>query len=213
MSVSTPSPATPSLSSDPLVAWQRLRAGNERYVPVGGHRDGDERPLAAVFRCADTTVPSELVFGQGRGTLIDVSTWGHVLDSGVIASLEYAVETRGVALIVVLGHHDCHAMGTAMRAWKEAVIPDGATRTVVEHAIGSIVRRGAAADSVEAVTSAHIVETGLSLLERSPVIARRVDAGRCAIVCATTSPTDGRIIAQATVGAVGEVEGDLLECV
>jgi carbonic anhydrase len=145
--------------------------------------------------------------------LIDISTWGHVVDSGVIATLEYAVETREVPLIVVLGHHDCHAMRTAMRAWTDAIMPEGATRTVVEHAIGSIVRRGAAADSLEAVTSAHIVETGLALLERSPVIARRVDAGKCAIVCATTNPADGSIVAHGTIGAVGEVDGALLECV
>lgn len=202
--------------SDPLVSWQRLRSGNERFfMPVRAHRGGmiDEQPIAAVFRCADTGVASETVFGQGWGSLIDVSTWGHIVDNGVIATLEYAVETREVPLIVVLGHHDCHAMRTAMRAWTDATMPDGATRTVVEHAIGSIVRRGAAADSLEAVTSAHIVETGLSLLERSPVIARRVDAGQCAIVCATTNPTDGNIVAHGTIGAVGEVDGALLECV
>jgi len=63
------------------------------------------------------------------------------------------------------------------------------------------------------VTSAHIAETGLALLERSPAIARRVDAGKCAIVCATTDPADGRIVVHATVGAVGEMDGSLLECV
>jgi carbonic anhydrase len=202
--------------SDPLVSWQRLRSGNERFfMPVRAHKGGviDEQPVAAVFRCADTGVASETVFGQGWGSLIDISTWGHVVDSGVIATLEYAVESREVPLIVVLGHHDCHAMRTAMRAWTDATMPEGATRTVVEHAIGSIVRRGAAADSLEAVTTAHIVETGLALLERSPAIARRVDAGRCAIVCATTNPVDGKIIAHGTVGAVGEVDGALLECV
>jgi carbonic anhydrase len=184
-------------------------------MPVRAHKGGmiDEQPIAAVFRCADTGVASETIFGQGWGSLIDISTWGHVVDSGVIATLEYAVETREVPLIVVLGHHDCHAMRTAMRAWTDATMPEGATRTVVEHAIGSIVRRGAAADSLEAVTSAHIVETGLALLERSPVIARRVDAGKCAIVCATTNPADGNIVAHGTIGAVGEVDEALLECV
>jgi carbonic anhydrase len=184
-------------------------------MPVRAHKGGviDEQPIAAVFRCADTGVASETVFGQSWGSLIDISTWGHIVDNGVIATLEYAVETREVPLIVVLGHHDCHAMRTAMRAWTDATMPEGATRAVVEQAIGSIVRRGAAADSLEAVTSAHLVETGLALLERSPVIARRVDAGKCAIVCGTTNPDDGKIVAHGTIGSVGEVEGALLECV
>ena len=203
-------------TSDPLIAWQRLRAGNERFfLPVKGHRQAplDERPTAAVFRCADTGLASEMVFGQSWGSLIDVSTWGHGVDSGVLASLEYAVEVLEVPLIVVLGHQDCHAMRTAMRAWTDAVIPDGAARTMVENAIGSIVRRGAAADSVQTVTAAHVAETGLALLERSVVIARRVDAGNCAIVCATTDSADGRVTVQATIGTVGEVDGTLLECV
>lgn len=202
--------------SDPLITWQRLRAGNERVVvPVRGHRGGlaDERPVAAVFRCADAGVASELVLGQSWGSLIEVSTWGHMVDSAVIASLEYAVHTLEVPLIVVLGHHDCGAMRTAMRAWNEADMPTGAARMMVEQAIGSIVRRAASADSVESVACAHIVETGLGLLERSPVIARRVDAGKCGIVCATTNPGDGRLRAYATVGAVGEVSDTLMECV
>ena len=100
-----------------------------------------------------------------------------------------------------------------MQAWNDAALPDGATRAVIEHAIGSIVRRGAQADSIEAVTSAHIVETGLALLERSPVIARKVDARQCGIICVTTRPGGGRLQACATIGALGEVEGSLLECV
>lgn len=203
-------------TSDPLIAWQRLRAGNEKFsLPARGHRETplEVRPTAAIFRCADTGLGNEMVFGQSWGSLIDVSTWGHVIDDGVLGSLEYAVDTLEVPLVVVLGHPDCHAMRLAMRAWTEAVIPEGAARTMVEHTIGSIVRRGAAADSVQTVTAAHMAETGLALLERSPVIARQVDAGKCAIVCATTDSPDGRITVRATIGAVGEVDGALLECV
>ncbi len=201
-------------TADPLIAWQRLRAGAARPGADGRHAaDTDERPVAAVFRCADTGVSSELVFGQERGSLIDVSTWGHVLDSGVMGALEYAVEVEQVPLIVVLGHPECSAMSAAMRAWTDASMPEGSTRTVVEHVIGSIVHRGVAGGSIGEVTAAHIVETGLAMLERSPVIARRVDEGRCAIVCATTDSSGGRITVHATVGAVGEVDDTLMECV
>ncbi len=189
---------------DPLIAWQHLRSGKKA---------ADDRPIAVVFRCADTTVPSVEVFGESAGALIDISTWGHAVDSAVIGSLDYALETSEAPLIVVLGHSDCAAMRAAMQAWTEVTLPDGAARTVIEQAIGSIVRRGAAADSIEAVTAAHIVETGLALLERSPVIARLVDAGRCGIICATTDPADGKIVVHATVGSVGEVDGTLMECV
>jgi carbonic anhydrase len=205
-----------SAMSTPMLSWQRLRAGNEKvFVPGWQRRAGlvEERPAAAVFRCADAAVASATVFGQDCGSLVDISTWGHVIDSGVLATLDYAVEELRVPLIVVLGHQECRAMRTAVRAWENADIPIGSTRVMVEHAIGSIVRRGLTAESVETVCAAHTVETGLALLERSPAIARGVEAGKCGIVCATIDAADGRIIPHATVGPVGEVADGLLECV
>lgn len=202
-----------SSTPTPLSAWQRLRAGNERPRAVRHWEFGDERPIAVVFRCADAGVSPEMVFGQKAGSLIDVSTWGHTVDSGVMGGIELAVDELDVPLIVVLGHHGCGAMREAMRAWNDVDLPKGDSRIMVEQTIGSIVRRGAVADSPESVGSAHIVETGLGLLERSPLIARGVDAGTCGIVCATTSPSEAPIRVHATVGAVGEVADSLMECV
>ena len=187
----------------PLTAWQRLRAG----IPVG------DWPAAVVFRCSDAGLAPPTVLGHNSGSLIEVSTWGHTVDTGVLATLEYAVTVHDVPLIVVLGHPGCHAMRAAMQAWNEADLPNDVSRTTVEQVISSIVRRGAPADSVESISSAHIVETGLSILERSTVISRRIDSGECAIVCATTQPADGRLRVHATIGAVGEVDDSLMECV
>ncbi len=202
--------------SNPSNTWQRLRIGNESsFVPIGSRRAEmpSERPAAVVFRCADAGVASEMVFGQSWGSLLNVSTWGHVIDNGVLASMEYAVDTLELPLIVVLGHDDCAAMRVTMRAWHHAEIPNGAARAVVEQAMSSIVRRGSAADSLEAITSAHVVEAGLALLDRSPVIARRVDKEQCGIVCAATDPVTGRVRPYATIGVLGETDGALLECV
>ena len=200
--------------SETLYAWQRLRAGNHRGRQTARGLSGApaDRPIAAVFRCADSVLPSETVFGQETGALVDVSTWGHVTGSGVIATLEFAVEHLEVPLIVVLGHPKCRAMCTAMQAWTEAALPVGAARTAVEQAIGSMVRRGVHADSVDTLTATHVANTGLALLERSPIISRRVDAGACGIVCVTTG-FDGRIRTHAAAGPVGEDAEALLECV
>ena len=124
--------------------------------------------------------------------------------------VEYAVEALDIPLVVVLGHDDCPAMRVALRAWEQAQLPDGAMRAAVEHALLSVVRRGAAADSVESVTSAHIVETGLGLMQRSPALARRVDRRECGIVCATLAdrPPDS---GARHPGVVDETNGDLVD--
>ena len=202
--------------SDPKNAWHQLRAGNELfYVPAAGRRRKPivHTPTAAVFRCADSPVGSAMAFGQSWGSLLEVSTWGHVIDAGVLATMEYAVDTLGVPLIVILGHDECPAVHAAMRAWDDAVIPDGAARIPVQQGIASIVRRGVGTDSVKAVTAAHMVETGVALTERSPLIAKHVDAGQCAIVCAGIDSDSGHLRTYATIGPVGDVPDSLLECV
>lgn len=194
--------------STPRVAWQELRAGNQ--TP---HMKPRDRPIAAVFRCSDALITNEEVFGQSSGSLIDVSTWGHAVDSSVLASIEYALETLEVPLIVALGHDDCPAMRAALRAWESAELPGGAMRPTVEHALLSVVRRGTPADSVQSVGAAHIVETGVALMQRSPAIARRVDTRKCGIVCATHGSDDRAVRVHATFGAVEDSTGALVELV
>jgi carbonic anhydrase len=161
-----------SETTNPLIVWQRLRTGNDHlYAPLGRRDEpASDRQVAAVFGCSDSGLCGQQVFGQSRDSLIDIKNWGHVIDSGVIATLEYAVETREVPLIVVLGHQDCDAIRTAMQAWSDAVLPGGATRTVVEHVIGSIVRRGTEAESADAVaaqsTLTFFAPSGKMLLDK-----------------------------------------------
>ncbi|WP_156686325.1 carbonic anhydrase [Mycobacterium sp. Marseille-P9652] len=204
--------------SNPLSAWQRLQAGNERFCtavhsPRFRKTAESRSPVAVVFRCADSDVASEVVFGQGRESLIDISTWGHVIDTGVLATAEYAVGTLMTPLVVVLGHADCAAMQTALTAWTNAEFPDGASRAVIEQAMSSLTRLDAHVTDADELSAAHVVHTGASLLHKSPVIAKAVDTGRTAIVCAVTDGKDGRLRARATFGDVPESRSALLECV
>ncbi|CAA0126002.1 Carbonic anhydrase [Mycolicibacterium vanbaalenii] len=192
----------------PLAIWQRLRAGN-RLVSV----QSADQPVAAVFRCADARLTNEAVLGQAPGALLDISTWGHAVDAGVLGSLEYAVEILEVPLIVVLGHDDCPAMQSALKAWEHAELPGGSMRRVVEHALLSVVRRGTAADSVQSVAAAHVVETGVALAQRSPALSTRVDQRTCGIICATYASTDLRVRVHATIGAVDDHADPLAEVV
>ncbi len=202
--------------SNPSSAWQRLQAGNQRFY---AQLRSTQRPLVAdrtlgavVFRCTDAQVASHVMFCQGWSSVIDVSTWGHVVDTGVLATLEHAVETLKTPLIVVLGHSGCAAMHVALEAWNNISIPAGATRAVVEQAMSSLTRHGATCSNADELAAVHVADTGVSLLHKSAVIADAVDNGRSAIVCAVTD-VDGRIRTCATIGDVSESGAPLLECV
>lgn len=206
-----------SAASNPSATWRRLRAGNERCCAALRSRAdvATERqsPVAAVFRCADSPLASEAVFGQSRGALLDISNWGHVVDTGVLAGLEYAVGTLRTPVIAVLGHPDCAAMHTALDAWKNVSFPDGALRAVVEQGISSLTRLNATVGTADELSVAHVVQTGVTLLHKSPVVAKAVDGGLAAIVCLVSDRNDGRLRACATFGDVSETESPLLECV
>jgi carbonic anhydrase len=209
--------SNPPAASNPSAAWQRLRAGNECCCAALSSRAdvATERqtPMAAVFRCADSPMASEAVFGQNRGSLVEISNWGHVVDTGVLAGLEYAVGTLRTPLIAVLGHPDCAAMHTALNAWKSVSFPDGAVRAVVEHGISSLTRLNTTIGTADELSAAHVAQTGVTLLHKSPLIAKAVDGGQTAIVCLVSDRNDGRLRVCATFGDVSETASPLFECV
>ncbi len=201
--------------SNPSSAWQRLQAGNQHFYAAVRAKENSSAhgrsPSAVVFRCADSDTPSQIVFGQSWGSLIDISNWGHVIDSGVLATMEYAVSTLRTPLIVVLGHSRCAAMQTALDAWNNADIPVGASRTVIEQSMSSLARHDIRVRNADDLSAAHVVDTGLSLLRKSPALAKAVDNGQSAIVCAVVNGEDGRLQVCATMGDIAENETPSLE--
>ena len=162
-------------------------------------------PLAALFGCGDSRVAAELIFDQGLGDMFVVRTAGHVMDSAVLGSLEFAVGALGVSVIVILGHDSCGAVKATLAALDDGALPGGYVRDLVERVAPSILlgrREGLTRpDEFEA---RHVVETGTQLLERSSAIAQAVAAGDLAIVGATYHLKDGRVVLRNIIGDVGD---------
>ena len=111
-----------TLASESL---RRLRAGNEDYLAArhagilyGPDRResavAGQRPFAVVVSCSDSRVPPEPIFSQGLGDLFVIRVAGLVPDRGVLASIEFAVETLGSPLVLAVGHTRCGAIQAAM---------------------------------------------------------------------------------------------------
>src|SRR3954463_14625729 len=136
-------------NSNPVAAWKALKEGNERFVagealhPSQSIEDrarlaAGQKPTAVVFGCADSRVAAEIIFDQGLGDMFVVRTAGHVIDSAVLGSIEYAVTVLDVPLIVVLGHDSCGAVKATLAALDDGVVPGGYVRDVVERVTPSI---------------------------------------------------------------------------
>ena len=201
---------------DAKTAWKTLKEGNERFIagrpehPSQSveHRaslTGGQKPIAAVFGCGDSRVAAEIIFDQGLGDVFVVRTAGHVMDSAVLGSLEFAVTALNVPLIVVLGHHSCGAVKATLAALDDAVLPGGYVRDLVERVAPSILLgRREGLTRVDEFEARHVIETGEQLMARSTVIAAKVSAGEVAIVGATYHLHDGRVQVREVIGEVGE---------
>ena len=205
-------------NTSPVTAWKALKEGNERFVagqPVHPsqsieHRAAlaaEQKPTAVVFGCADSRVAAEIIFDQGLGDMFVVRTAGHVIDSAVLGSIEYAVEILNVPLIVVLGHDSCGAVKATIAALDDGAVPGGYVRDVVERVTPSILLgRRDGLTRVDEFEARHVIETGAQLMARSTAIAERVNAGTLAIAGVTYHLADGKAALRAHLGDVGEAD-------
>jgi carbonic anhydrase len=189
--------------------------GNERFVAGNPehpsqsiqHRAAlaaSQQPSTVVFGCADSRVAAEIIFDQGLGDMFVVRTAGHVIDSAVLGSVEYAVTVLDVPLIVVLGHDSCGAVKAALAALDDGRIPGGYVRDVVERVTPSILLgRRDGLTRVDEFEARHVLETGVQLMDRSPAIKERVEAGTLAIVGLTYQLADGRVVLRDRWGDIG----------
>jgi carbonic anhydrase len=125
-------------------ALVRLLEGNRRYA--AGRLEGpgrDERrrkqqaegqtPFAVILGCADSRVPTEIVFDQGIGDLFVVRVAGNTaVDHVTLGSLEFAVSILQCPLLVVLGHEKCGAVKATVDAVVKGERPAGHLAALVD---------------------------------------------------------------------------------
>jgi carbonic anhydrase len=211
----------PAASSTPAGAWQALREGNARFV--AGRRehpnqDIDRRaqlasgqdPFAVVFGCSDSRVAAEIIFDRGLGDLFVVRTAGHVVDTGVLGSIEFGSSMLAAPLVVVLGHDHCGAVRATLEAHITGTVPGGFVRDIVERIGPSLItaRPDAAAleddDMLEKLGDEHIRHTCRFLVDRSRALNDLVEAGHSAVVGVSYDLVEGRARIVCVVGDIGE---------
>jgi carbonic anhydrase len=203
-------------NTSPAAAWTALKQGNERFVAGRPEHPSQsiehraslavaQRPTAVLFGCADSRVAAEIIFDQGLGDMFVVRTAGHVIDSAVLGSIEYAVTVLDVPLIVVLGHDSCGAVKATLDALDKGQVPGGFVRDVVERVTPSIMLgRREGLTRVDEFETRHVVETGNQLLSRSSAIADRVERNQLAIIGLTYRLADGQVTLREHLGDIGE---------
>ena len=100
----------------------RLKKGNLRFVQgetshpkLLTHQEraemaGNQEPFAIILGCSDSRVPAEMVFDQGLGDLFVIRVAGNIVAPSQVGSVEFAADSFGCPIVVVLGHTHCGAI-------------------------------------------------------------------------------------------------------
>lgn len=178
----------------PAHALKDLLAGNQRFVSgevKHPNQDAERRadlasgqnPFATLFGCGDSRLAAEVIFDQGLGDMFVVRTAGHVVESAVLGSIEYAVVELGTPLVVVLGHDSCGAVTAAKDSLEKGELPGGYIRNLVEPILPSVIAPHLPEDaSVNDMVREHTRQTSARILEQSHLIAQAVKDNRTAVL-------------------------------
>jgi carbonic anhydrase len=173
----------------PDEALRKLMEGNKRFVAQKRKSPNQDvvrltevakgqNPYAAILGCADSRVPSELVFDQGLGDLFVCRVAGNIAIDEEIGSLEFGAAVLGAKVIMVMGHERCGAVDATM---KGASVP-GKIGSLLDAIRPSLAQaKGLPGDPLENACKANIVYQ-VEQLKKSPVLAELITAGKLKIV-------------------------------
>jgi carbonic anhydrase len=196
------------LTADAALA--KLREGNQRFVaslhsaeatPTAARRRElvkGQHPFAIILSCADSRVPSEMVFDQGLGTLFVIRVAGNVVAPSLVGSVEYAAAVLGTELAVVVGHSSCGAVKAAVdhiRSGEDAPSPNIADIVNrIRPAIEEVVKGDRSEDEImRDAVRANVRHSASHLRSGSKVLEDKIGAGKLKIVGAEYDLGTGQV--------------------
>jgi carbonic anhydrase len=192
---------------DFATAFKRLQDGNRRFVQdlrsIASLTTSAKRaslaagqsPFAVILSCADSRVPSEMVFDQGLGDLFVVRVAGNVVAPSLVGSVEYAVDTFGTELVVVMGHTGCGAVKATLDYLERPAVGSKNVHDIVERirpAVEPLVSSSTDRSALmSAATRANVRASAAHLRSGSSLLEERIRSGNLLVVGAEYSLESG----------------------
>jgi carbonic anhydrase len=198
LDLAAPRPAFGQSVITPDAALKQMMDGNQRFIDkqlisfdedlaeLKQNTAEKQTPFAAVLSCADSRVPTELVFDQSIGHLFVARVAGNIASSDVIATLEYGAAVLGTKVIMVMGHGNCGAV-TAAIAGK--AVP-GQISTLYSYLRSAVDQGG---PDLDATIRANAQIQAKILAEASPVLAEAIEAGTLKVVASYYDLVSGKV--------------------
>lgn len=196
----SPEPAVAQDNMTPDQALQALMAGNQRFV--ANRRENlnqsyerllevakTQKPFAAILSCADSRVPSEIIFDRGFGDLFICRVAGNVATPEEIGSLEFGSLVLGTKVIMVMGHKRCGAVDATIKGGE---VPGqiGSLLAAIKPAVAQV--KDQTGDRLEDTAKAN-VKVQVETLKASPVISQLIKEGKLKVVGGYYDLDTGRV--------------------
>ena len=191
----------------PQEALSLLKDGNERFAEGNSIHPNrceetknallkQQKPFVAVLSCSDSRVQIEIIFDAGLGDIFAVRTAGHVLSKEVMGSLEYAVKTLGVKLIIILGHENCGAIKTAVEPYQNKSYAELSEnlQSIMNHIYPAIENLPPDCDDfLDSAIRSNINYQVQDLINKDEYLAETVKSGKIMLVGAEYSLATGKV--------------------
>ena len=173
-------------------------------------RDG-QNPFCVLLTCSDSRIPIEMVFDRGMGSLFVIRTFGNIVDDLATASIEYALESFGIQLLVVMGHSrmgairltmesedsDYENLTPSLRAATTKIGPSLRRARIKHHYFDKLDRSNEKKEIFEKIlqtTCSENIETSIKELQNSSkLLSRLVSQEKLFIVPANYEVQNGRV--------------------
>jgi carbonic anhydrase len=202
---SKPEPTAAATTLTGEQALQRLKEGNKRWIANRSeHPDQTptrlkevakgQTPFVAMLSCADSRVPSEIIFDQGLGDIFVTRVAGNFVDDNILGSLEFATSVLGAPLIIVMGHSRCGAVQAAVKTVTENTAFPGHLLDLVD-AIAPAVKeaKSQSGDLIENAIKSNVLRNVEKLKLSRPIIAKLVDEDKVKVVGARYDLDTGEV--------------------
>lgn len=213
---------------NPQEALAELRKGNKRFLSGEMYHgtftdsirkslaaDG-QSPMAAVIGCSDSRVPVEVIFDAQPGDLFILRNAGNTCmcaEGSIVGSTEYCIGHLRTPLILVMGHTQCGALGSATQlACRPCLDPDeivsqpseASTHTMLQSLLTSLespvkeaaqmLPQTASLDEIAALAiRCNVFHTMKSILKYSDLLKDRLTEGSVQIHGAIYDITSGMV--------------------
>jgi len=153
-------------------------------------------PAAVILSCLDSRVPVEKVFDLGIGDIFVARVAGNIVNTDMLASMEYGCRVVGSKLIVVLGHTECGAVKSAIDDVKLGNITELLAK--IRPAVDSLSSFQGDKTSknkvfVDKVTDENVLLTMNEIRMKSPILKEMEDKGEIDIIGGVYDIATGKV--------------------